>query len=59
LVALIARVVGYDGPILGWERAGDGHEDGGGRGFVPLEPAWWSTCDASKAEASQHYVARS
>jgi hypothetical protein len=49
LVALVAKVVGYQGAILGWTK-----EDG--RPYDEADPAWWTVDDEAKRAASVHFV---
>lgn len=49
LVALVARIVGYKGAILGWTREP-------GRPYSEADPSWWSVDDAARAEALKRYI---
>jgi hypothetical protein len=50
LVALVARVVGYDGRILGWERSP-------GRPYDAPDPTWWPVGEQARLAARRIYLA--
>lgn len=47
LTALVARIVGYDGPITGWERET--------RSGWPIDPDWWPKCGENR-EALERFT---
>jgi hypothetical protein len=50
LVGLLARVVGYEGEILGWEKQKR-------RDYETASSSWWPTSTGCLAEAMVWYVA--
>jgi hypothetical protein len=50
LVGLLAKVVGYEGEIVGWEK--QRHRD-----YQTAPSSWWPTSDSCRAEAMINYVA--
>lgn len=49
LVALVAKVVGYEGAILGWTK-----EDG--RPYDEGDSTWWTVDDEARRAAAAHFV---
>jgi hypothetical protein len=49
LVALVARVVGYKGAIVGWNHPP-------GHAYSEPDPAWWPVDQAVRAAAQRVYV---
>jgi hypothetical protein len=50
LVGLLAKVVGYEGEVVGWEK--QKHRD-----YETAPSSWWPTSNACRAEAMINYVA--